>query len=153
MAYFAKIVDNKVTQVIAVADEDCLKPNGEHSEEVGRAFCESLTGWPNWKQTSYNTSGGKYFKPGQAGGERDDNLHEDQSRAFRYNYASEGYEYNEFYDAFIPPKPYPSWILDKTNMKYKPPIDCPDDEYWYRWDEANETWEQVALKPPQPSND
>ena len=74
MAYFTKLINNKVTQVIAVADEDCLKPNGEHSEEVGRVFCEKLTGYPDWKQTSYNTRGGKYYKAGKTGGELEENL-------------------------------------------------------------------------------
>ena len=150
MAHFAKIIDGKVATVIAVADEDCLKPNGEHSEEIGRAFCESLTGYPNWKQTSYNTSRGKYYKPGLSGGNKEINLHEDQSKAFRFNYAGIGDEYNEYYDAFISPKPFPSWVLDKEQMIWKAPIDMPNDEYTYIWNENTESWDKSILRPPQP---
>tara|TARA_R100000808_G_scaffold21327_1_gene46121 strand:+ start:2847 stop:3311 length:465 start_codon:yes stop_codon:yes gene_type:complete len=151
MAYFAKIGNNnKVIDVIAVADKDCLKPNGEHSEEVGRVFCESLTNHAEWKQTSYNTALGKYYKAGKTGGNKEENLHEDQSKAFRYNYAGVGYEYNEFYDAFIEPKPYPSWVLDKNTMSWKAPVDMPNDEYFYIWREATESWEKGDLRPNQP---
>ena len=150
MAYFAKIVDSKVSDVIAVADEDCLKPNGEHSEEVGRKFCENLTNYPNWKQTSYNTNEGKYYKAGMTGGKVDENLHEDQSKAFRYNYASIGYSYNEYYDAFIRPKPFPSWILNKTKMIWEAPKAMPEDDNWYKWNELTENWENQGAKPSQP---
>ena len=85
MAHFAQLDDNNtVLQVIVVHNNECLDENGNESEAVGVAFCQSLLGG-NWKQTSYNGN-------------------------MRFNYAGIGYQYDAIRNAFIAPKPYPSWV-------------------------------------------
>jgi hypothetical protein len=85
MAHFAKIEDGVVTQVIVVDNKDCADANGVEKEHIGAAFCERLFSG-TWKQTSYNET-------------------------FRKNYAGIGYSFDAERDAFIPPKPYNSWVL------------------------------------------
>ena len=96
MAHFAQLnEENLVTQVIVVADKDTINADGIEQEAVGIAFCQGLLGG-NWKQTSYN---GK----------------------IRKNYAGIGYKYDAELDAFIPPQPYASWILDTETCQWKAP--------------------------------
>ena len=64
----------------------------------------------------------------------------DQSKALRKNYAGIGYSYNETLDAFIPPKPYESWILNEQTCLWEPPIDYPNDGKDYLWDEPTSSW-------------
>ena len=80
------------------------------------------------KRTSYNTSGG---------------VHSGGGTPFRKNYAGVGYTYDATRDAFIPPKPYPSWLLDETTCLWVPPVPMPDG--LYRWDEAAGEWVQYTL--------
>lgn len=116
MAYFAQLNDeNIVTQVIAVANEELLD-NGIESEAKGIAFCQSLLGG-NWKQTSYNNR-------------------------IRKNYAGIGYTYDSTRDAFIPPKPYPSWVLNEDTCLWGSTVSYPTDGNLYRWDEETLTWIQ-----------
>ena len=116
MAYFAQLNDeNIVTQVIAVANEELLD-NGIESEAKGIAFCQSLLGG-NWKQTSYN-------------------------KRIRKNYAGIGYTYDSTRDAFIPPKPYPSWVLNEDTCLWGSTVSYPTDGNLYRWDEETLTWIQ-----------
>lgn len=93
------------------------------------------------KRTSYNTRGGIHYTNGQPS--------QDQSKAFRKNYAGIGYYYDNIKDAFIPPKSYPSWILDEFSCLWNPPISYPDttnilEPYiWYNiyyWDEETLNW-------------
>ena len=111
MAHYAKVLDGKVTNVI-VADQEFFK-----------TFVYTETG--EWIQTSYNTHGG---------------VHSLGGTPLRKNYAGIGYSYDRTKDAFIPPKPYSSWILDDTTCQWKSPIDMPTDELasgkCYYWDEA-----------------
>ena len=79
-------------------------------------------------RTSYNTSGG---------------VHSGGGTPFRKNYAGVGYTYDATRDAFIPPKPYPSWLLDETTCLWVPPVPMPDG--LYRWDEAAGEWVQYTL--------
>jgi hypothetical protein len=118
MAHFAKLENNIVTQVIVVSNQDILNEQGQESEELGIAFCSNLLGG-TWKQTSYN---GK----------------------IRKNYAGIGYTYDETLDAFIPPKPFNSWLLDETTAQWKAPVDYPTDDKMYSWDEATTSWVKVA---------
>jgi hypothetical protein len=117
MAHFAQIDSNNIVlQVIVVGDQDCLDSNGNESESIGIKFCKSLFGQEtNWIQTSYN-------------------------RNFRKNYAGNGYTYNEIRDAFIPPKQYPSWILNEDACTWEPPIPYPDDGNLYFWNEDTQSW-------------
>lgn len=117
MAHFAQLdSDSKVIQVIVVGNPDCLDVNGNESEEVGIAFCQSLFGSDTqWIQTSYN---GK----------------------FRKNYAGIGYVYDVQRNAFIAPKPYRSWLLNEETCQWEAPIPHPDDEGFYQWDENRNMW-------------
>jgi hypothetical protein len=117
MAHYARIDENNiVTQVIVIDNKDTADANGVEKEYIGAAFCERLFGG-TWKQTSYNAT-------------------------IRKNYAGIGYTYNADIDAFVPPKPYPSWILD-VNAKWQPPVAMPTDGKMYSWDEVAQTWVEV----------
>ena len=117
MSHFAKVEDGIVTAVI-VAEQDFIDKH-----------CEGM-----WVQTSYNTRGGIHY--GQDG-------KPDGGTALRKNYAGIGYTYDEDRDAFIPPKPYDSWLLDEDTCIWKSPTPYPDDEKRYVWNEGNQTWELV----------
>jgi hypothetical protein len=124
MAHFAKLDENNVvTQVIVVADKDTADVNGVEKEYIGAAFCEKLFGG-TWKQTSYNSN-------------------------FRKRYAGIGYTFNEDLDAFIPPKPYPSWTLNNLTANWVPPIPEPEDAgtglppKLYMWNEENQSWDET----------
>ena len=123
MAYFAKIGSgNIVENVIAVSNLVAT------TEEKGQEFINNTYQTNDiWKQTSYNTRGGKYYNS--------DNTLGDQSKAFRKNYAGKGYTYDENRNAFIPPKQYDSWILNEDTCSWEPPIPYPTDEKMYYWNE------------------
>jgi hypothetical protein len=115
MAHFAELDDNGVVlRVIVVDNKDTADANGVEKEYIGTAFCERLLGG-TWKQTSYN---GK----------------------FRKNYAGIGYTYDVDRDAFIPPKPYASWVLNESTCLWDPPTPMPDDGVKRYWDEATTSW-------------
>jgi hypothetical protein len=119
MAYFAELNDDSiVVQVISVSNTDAPDPAPEHSEPLGQAFIASLGIPGRWVQTSYNGT-------------------------FRYNYAGIGYFYDSGWDAFVPPRPYPSWTLDTNTFQWQPPTPYPDDGGMYQWDETTQTWEPV----------
>jgi hypothetical protein len=118
MAHFAQLDENSVVlQVIVVNNSECLDGNGIESEAVGVAFCQSLLGG-NWKQTSYNGT-------------------------IRKNYAGIGYTYDSGRDAFIPPKPYASWLLNETTCLWDSPIPYPTDGKNYQWDEPTTSWVEM----------
>ena len=108
MAYFAEIdVLKRVTRVIKVYDEDTQDENGIEVESIGAKFCSTLMDGGTWVQTSYNTFKGKHNLGGTP---------------FRKNYANVGYTYDETRDAFIPPKPYPSWTLIEDQCVWQAPV-------------------------------
>lgn len=116
MAHFAKLDENNVvTQVIVVHNNE-LMDNSQESEAKGVAFCQSLFGG-NWKQTSYNGN-------------------------IRKNYAGIGYVYDSGRDAFIPPKPFNSWLLNETTCLWEAPVSYPTDGKRYYWDEPTLSWVQ-----------
>jgi hypothetical protein len=123
MAHYAKIEDGIVTQVIVVDNKDCADANGVEKEHIGAAFCERLFGG-TWIQTSYN--GNK-----------------------RKNYAGIGYTYNADLDAFVPPKPFASWVLNEETAQWKAPVDMPEDAGTgeppkrYQWDEDTTSWVEI----------
>ena len=118
MAHFAQLdKNNTVLQVIVVNNSDCLGANGQESEETGIAFCQMLFGGV-WKQTSYNAT-------------------------FRKNYAGIGYTYDPQRDAFIPPQPFPSWVLNEDTCLWDAPVPMPQDGKRYTWDEATLSWLEV----------
>ena len=65
------------------------------------------------------------------------------NKNFRKNYASVGDTYDKTRDAFIPPKPYASWILVEDTCQWKAPSDYPDDGKVYEWDEDTTAWVEV----------
>lgn len=124
MAHFAKLDENKIVIfVTAGRDED----NGKEAELTAR------TG-DVYKQTSYNTRGGVHYDPAT------NEPSADQSKAFRKNYAGLGYSYDEQRDAFIPPKPYASWVLNEQTCLWDAPVPYPTDGALYNWDEATTSW-------------
>jgi hypothetical protein len=119
MAHFAEIDSNNVVlRVIVVGNKDTADASGVEKEHIGAAFCERLFGG-NWKQTSYN--GNK-----------------------RKNYAGIGYTYDTQRDAFIPPRPFASWVLDEQTCQWQAPTPMPTDGKRYSWDEATLSWKQAA---------
>jgi hypothetical protein len=115
MAHFAELdANNVVLRVIVIDTKDTSDATGVEKEYIGAAFCERLFGG-TWKKTSYNNN-------------------------IRKNYAGVGYTYNEALDAFIPPKPFPSWILNDTTVNWEPPTPMPTDEKIYSWNEDVLNW-------------
>ena len=136
MASFAKIgLNGKVIEVQSVVNEVLHDSNGVEQENIGIDFLTKLTGWSIWKQTSYNTYGG---------------VHKLGGTPLRKNHAGIGYTYDEDRDAFIPPKPYNSWILNETTCLWDPPVARPEltqeqinNNNYYSWNETNQTWDLI----------
>jgi hypothetical protein len=131
MASFAKIgLNNKVIEVLSVVNEVLHDSNGVEQESIGIDFLTKLTGYPVWKQTSYNTHGG---------------VHSSGGTPLRKNHAGIGYTYDEDRDAFIPKKPFNSWILNEDTCLWNPPVAYPQDNNQYRWNESTLSWEIIEL--------
>jgi hypothetical protein len=135
MAYFAKLgIGNIVENVISINNSVITDSNGIEQEQLGVNFINQLYKTNDiWKKTSYNTKGGKYFNS--------DNTLGDQSKAFRKNYAGIGYIYDSNRDAFIPPKPYNSWVLNESTCLWNAPVAYPQDGKRYTWNEEILNWE------------
>ena len=114
MAHWAHLTNGIVDQVIVI-DEDTL----------------ALGHWGDpseWKQTSYRTQGGQH----------------PEGKPFRFNYAGLGYSYDAVRDAFIPPKPFASWLLNETTCLWDAPTPMPTDGKFYRWEESTTSWVEVT---------
>jgi hypothetical protein len=148
MASFAKLdINNIVINVIAVNNNELLD-NGVESEEKGIIFLKSLYGQDTiWKQTSYNTQGGKYYTQVDRKFVYDPAL---QYKEFRKNFAGIGFTYNPSLDGFIPPKLYQSWTLDTETCTWIPPIDKPRPADNWIWDESIENWKEISLGSSEP---
>jgi len=121
MAHFAQIDENNiVTQVIVIEQEKIDTGNWGDPD--------------TWIQTSYNTRAGVHYTPNSAGVP-------DGGTPLRKNYAGIGYTYDKGRDAFIPPKPYDSWVLSEDKCIYEAPESYPDDGKFYNWDEDSLAWE------------
>ena len=122
MAHFAKLDENNNVIAVHVVSNDVITIDGLESEQAGIDFLTELHGHTLWKQTSYG-------------------------RNFRKNYAGIGYIYDVDFDAFIPPRPYPSWKLNYTTYLWEAPIEMPVEieGYIWRWSEINKEWIQVAI--------
>jgi hypothetical protein len=120
MAHFAKLDENNIVVFVTVGrDED----NGKEDELTAR------TG-DTYKQTSYNTHGG---------------VHSNGGTPFRKNYAGIGYTYDSGRDAFIPPKPFNSWVLNESTCLWDAPVAIPVVEgKIYRWDEDTINWIEIT---------
>jgi hypothetical protein len=134
MATFAELdVNNKVLRVISVHNNELLE-NGIESEQKGIEFLKSLYGENTiWKQSSYNTRGGKHYNP-------DNTLSLDQTKAFRKNHAGIDMIYDETRNAFIFAKPYNSWTLNEETCLWESPIPYPQDGEPYYWNEETLSW-------------
>ena len=117
MAHFAKLDENNIVLEVNVVNNVCLlDSNNVESEAMGVAFLVQWSGgYTNWKQTSYNST-------------------------FRKNYAGIGCTYDATRDAFIPPNPFDSWILDEDSCRWLPPVPYPSDGRLYHWDEELIQW-------------
>jgi hypothetical protein len=131
MASFAKIgLNSKVIEVLSVHNNVLKDSNGVEQEAIGIDFLTKLTGYPVWKQTSYNTHGG---------------VHNNNGTPLRKNHAGIGYTYDEDRDAFIPKKPFNSWILNEHTCIWNAPVAIPTTELeeneYYSWNEFIINWE------------
>jgi hypothetical protein len=124
MSHFAQVMDNVVVQVI-VAEQDFINSG-------------ALGDPAHWIQTSYNTRGGIHYG---ADGNPDGGV------ALRKNYAGIGYTYDQQRDAFIPPRPFDSWVIDENSCLWQAPTPMPTDGKSYSWDEATTSW--VGMVVPQ----
>ena len=125
MAHFAEIgLNNTVLQVIVVHNNELLDENGVEQEYKGASFCRNLFGG-TWIQTSYNAK-------------------------IRKNYAGVGFTYDSQRDAFIPPKPFASWVLNEETCQWNAPVPVPADAGTgeppkrYNWDEPTISWKEVT---------
>ena len=119
MAHFAEIdANNVVLRVVVIGNADTSDAAGVEKEHIGAAFCEKLFGG-TWKQTSYNGN-------------------------MRKRYAGIGYTFNAELDAFVPPKPFPSWTLNSETADWQAPVAMPVVEgKRYAWNEATQAWDEV----------
>jgi hypothetical protein len=122
MGHFAKVVDGKVTQVIVA------------EPEFFQTFVDSSPG--AWLQTSYNTRGNVHYG---ADGQPDGGV------ALRGNYPGIGYSYDAQADVFVPPQPYPSWVLSPLTILWEAPVAMPTDGKAYAWNEATQSWDEVVI--------
>jgi len=134
MASFAELnSENIVLRVISIHNNELLD-NGVELENKGIQFCKSLYGQDTfWKQTSYNTQRGEHTLGGTP---------------FRKNHAVKGYTYDSNKDAFIPPKPFNSWILNENTCHWECPIPYPTDGSKYKiynWNEQNQSWDLIII--------
>ena len=123
MSHFAKLDANNIVTFVTVGRQEDDGKEQELCERTGDVY----------RQTSYNTRGGVHYGP-------DGEPSADQSKALRKNYAGIGYLFDEERDAFIPPKPYPSWLLNEDTCLWESPVPYPSDGGMYVWDEAAGDW-------------
>ena len=115
MAHFAKLGVGNIIERVEVVSNDIAT-----DEQTGVDFLNNLYGSRDvWKQTSYNGN-------------------------IRKNFAGVGYSYDQTRDAFIPPKPYPSWTLDEDTCLWEAPVAYPDDGQIYRWNETDQQWDLIT---------
>ena len=118
MAHYAELDENNVVlRVIVVDNKDESTPDGTTVESIGVAFCQRLFGG-NWVKTSYNGN-------------------------IRVRYAGIGYKYDQSLDAFIPPQPYPSWVLSPHTIDWEAPVPMPTNGGKYTWNETTQSWDVV----------
>ena len=122
MAYFAKLgTGNIVENVISINNAVIIDVDGVEQEQLGVDFINKLFNTRDaWKQTSYNNN-------------------------IRKNFAGIGFQYDQTRDAFIPPKPFNSWILNEDTCLWESPIPMPINENRYTWNESTLTWDIVEV--------
>ena len=122
MAHFAEIDgDGTVLRVLVVSNEQ---------EDRGQEFlADDLGLGGTWVKTSYNTVAGEHTNGGTP---------------FRKNYAGIGFKYDATRDAFIPPKPFASWVLNEDTCVWDAPTPMPTDGKLYTWNETTKAWDEVT---------
>jgi hypothetical protein len=126
MAHYAFLDENNiVTEVIPGRNEDEVVDDITDWEAAYGAIRNQVC-----KRTSYNTVGG---------------VHTNGGTPYRKNYAGIGYTYDESRDAFIPPKPFDSWVLDEETCQWQAPTPYPTDGQMYRWVEADLNWQVISI--------
>ena len=121
MAHFAKLGVGNIVETVIVVSNDVAT-----TEQAGVDFINKLYNTRDvWKKTSYNTFGGEHSSGGTP---------------FRKNYAGVGFQYDQQRDAFIPPKPFNSWILNEDTCLWNAPIEYPQDNNKYIWNEQTLSW-------------
>jgi len=114
MAHFCKLGVGNIVERVELVSNDIAT-----TEQAGVDFLNNLYGTRDvWKQTSYNGN-------------------------IRKNFAGIDYKYDQARDAFIPPKPFNSWILNEDTCLWEAPVAYPDDDNRYTWNETNQTWDLV----------
>ena len=137
MAHFAKLDENNYVIAVHVVVNEVITINGIESEQVGIDFLSNLHGYNLWKQTSYNTRGGVHYQS-------DNNTPSiNQNKSLRKNCAGIGYYYDSIRDAFIPPKPFPSWTLNEDSCLWDSPVPYPNDGKMYTWNEDILNWQEI----------
>jgi hypothetical protein len=124
MSHFAKLDENNVVVFVTVGRQEDDGKEAELCARTGEVY----------RQTSYNTRGGIHYD--NATGEPS----ADQSKALRKNYAGIGFTYDATRDAFIPPQPYASWVLNDDTCLWESPVPMPEDGQLYWWDEEQVEW-------------
>ena len=124
MSHFAEVDENNIVVRVLVIEQDVIDSGLFGSSD-------------KWIQTSYNTHGGIHYAP--------DSNDPDGGVALRKNYAGVGHTYDQTRDAFISPKPYPSWELNEDTCRWDSPIPYPDDGKEYMWNEENQTWDEREI--------
>lgn len=119
MAHFAELDENHIVLRVIPGVNEPLDGEAIYHQETGRV----------WKRTSYNTHAGQHLLGGTP---------------FRKNYAGIGYIYDAQRDAFIPPRPFPSWILNEDSCQWQAPVAMNSDGKKYRWDETSLVWIEIA---------
>jgi hypothetical protein len=114
MSHFARVNAQGIVEQVIVAEQD---------------FIDTLSDKTSWVQTSYNTHGGVHTLGGTP---------------LRKNYAGVGYTYDSVRDAFIPPKPYASWVLNEETCLWDAPTPYPTDGKTYNWDENTQQWAEIG---------
>ena len=122
MAHFARLGTGSIVKKVHVVNNDTAT-----DEQTGINFLQTLHKTDDkFVQTSYNTYGGEHRLGGTP---------------FRKNYAGIGYKYDQTRDAFIPIKPYNSWVLNETTCRWQAPVAYPNDGKFYNWNEINQNWQ------------
>ena len=134
MSHFAKLDENNIVTFVTVGRQEDDGLEAELTARTGDVY----------KQTSYNTRGGVHYNPET--GEPS----EDQTKALRFNYAGIGFTFDPDKGtdgAFIPPKPFESWVLDEDTCLWEAPVPYPEDGESYTWDEDAGDW--IAVETPE----
>jgi len=124
MAHFAEIDENNIVIRVLVTDNN--DPNGDEGYQW---LLDNLGG--TWLKTSYNTRGDEHILGGNP---------------LRKNFANIGFTYDAELDAFIPPKPFESWLLNENTGLWEAPVAKPDDGKRYYWNEKIQNWQAIEIE-------